>query len=79
MTLLCTGYTILSLFVITNVLCSCCFIPVCVGLSERIRPYVSETCAMAGCFCGILSVSAYGAGSWWDPNDKSTSLAYGVW
>ncbi|MEW5319668.1 MAG: hypothetical protein WDW38_010808 [Sanguina aurantia] len=73
------GYTILSLFVITNVLCSCCFIPVCVGLSERIRPYVSETCAMAGCFVGILSVSAYGAGSWWDPNDKHASLAYGVW
>ena len=75
--------TVLQLFHITNVLTSCCFIPVGVGLSDRLRPFVSETCAIFGCCIAMITTTAYGIGRQWNNYETSKEAvdqgAYWVW
>jgi len=53
------GVSVLSLFVMADLVCATCVAPLLMGLSDRIHP----TAAAAGCFAGLASaVAIYMAG-----------------
>lgn len=74
------NYNVLSLFLITNMLCTCWFIPVCLGLWDTPtgRRYVTETGVVLAGIIAMLSTTAYGIGKVWDPSDIATSFAAGA-
>ncbi|GLC41104.1 hypothetical protein PLESTB_001792000 [Pleodorina starrii] len=73
------GYKILSLFLITNLLSTCCFLLVALGLSTRLQRLFSETALVVGFCVAMLTVTAYGIGRHWNPEDKGLSVRYGAW
>ena len=49
----------LTLFVLADLLCATCCVPIVMGLSERVHPLA----ALAGCLAGLITALAvYGAG-----------------
>lgn len=57
--LACEGISVLSLFVMADLLCATCICPILMGLSPRIHPHA----ALAGCLVGFTTAFAvYGAG-----------------
>ncbi|GIL45946.1 hypothetical protein Vafri_3056 [Volvox africanus] len=72
------GYKILSLFLITNLLTTCCFLLVVLGLSARLKPYLSETALVFGFSVAMLTVTAYGIGRYWNPDDRAGSVRNGA-
>ena len=48
------GVSVLSLFVMADLVCATCVVPLLMGLSDRIHP----TAAAAGCFAGLASAVA---------------------
>ncbi|KAJ9528615.1 hypothetical protein QJQ45_020409, partial [Haematococcus lacustris] len=63
------GYPILSLFLITNMLTTCCFLPMLSGILGGAWPstkrWITESAALCGCFTAILTTCGYGAGRWY--------------
>jgi len=57
--LACEGISVLSLFVMADLLCATCIVPILLGLSPRIHPIA----ALAGCLTGLaVACIIYGAG-----------------
>ncbi len=75
------GYPILSLFLISNMLTTCCFLLVALGLWERAKPYVTESGLVFGFCVAMLTCTAYGIGdpNNWDPSDPQLSIRRGAW
>ncbi|EFJ52719.1 hypothetical protein VOLCADRAFT_115669, partial [Volvox carteri f. nagariensis] len=67
------GYKVLSLFLTTNLLSTCCFLLVGLGLSNRLKPFFSETALVFGFCVGMVTVTLYGIGR------KGWSASYGAW
>lgn len=73
------GFEVLALFLVLNLLSSCAILPVLMGLSERLRPFLTETGFVLGVFGGILGLTATGIGANWDPSNVSGSLSSGAY
>ncbi|GFR42610.1 hypothetical protein Agub_g3541 [Astrephomene gubernaculifera] len=73
------GYRILSLFLMTNMLTTCCFLLVALGLSERLKRFFTESALVFGFAVSMLTVTAYGIGRHWNASDKGWSVRYGAW
>ena len=73
------GYSVLSLFLIANMVCVCCFMPVMLGLwnSPLGRKLITESGLIFSCTIAILTVCAYGVGNVWDANDWRGSIYKG--
>ncbi len=80
-------YPILSLYLIPNMLTSCCFLPVLSGIFERTRTLVTETTVVFGCCFAVLSVCMYGGGRWYNEtvtpkgmplNTRTAAFGYGI-
>ncbi len=56
------SYQVLALFLIANMLTTCCFLPVVSGVYDCTHKWVSETGAIIGCVSGIFFTCIYGAG-----------------
>lgn len=56
------NYQILSMFLISNMLCCCCSFPVVLGLIEHpiFKKMHTETCAIFSCTMSIITVCVYG-------------------
>jgi Na+/proline symporter len=73
------GYNVLSLFLVTNMLCVCAMIPFGLGLWHKLdKIYTGDNAVFAFVFA-FLFTSGYGIGSNWDPNNISESFSYGFW
>lgn len=53
---------VLGLFLIANMVTTCCFMPVLSGVWRVTGKYVTETAAIVGCCVSIFTLCAYGAG-----------------
>ncbi|KAG2437853.1 hypothetical protein HXX76_005471 [Chlamydomonas incerta] len=73
------GFQVLALFLITNMLTTCMFLLIGLGLSERLKGFVTETSVIVGFCTAMLTVTAYGIGKHWDPTDTALSIRYGAW
>ncbi len=73
-------YTILQLFLITNMLTTCWFLPVLAGLWDVTADFVGETGAVFGGVAAVLTTVAYGAGrAWGKTADGAEALECGAW
>lgn len=74
------GYDVLSLFLVTNLLCSCAVIPVALGLIKApgANEFFTETGALFGMVCGVVGLTAFGIGLKWDPSDVAGSFSAGA-
>jgi hypothetical protein len=50
------GYNVLSLFLVTNLLCCCAVIPIALGLIRRANGFFTETGTVVGIVSGVLGV-----------------------
>lgn len=57
------GYSVLSLFLVTNLLCCCGAFPIAFALVRRANRFFTETGFVVGLASGILAVSSGGSGS----------------
>lgn len=73
----CKKYQVLALFLITNTLCSCAFLPIMLGLWDRGRHFISETSVVFAFCVAVLTVTAYGIGRAW--NEVPNPISYGAW
>ena len=69
----------LALFLITNMLTTCMFLLIGLGLVDRLKGFITETSVIVGFSTAMLTVTAYGIGKHWDPADKGLSVRYGAW
>jgi hypothetical protein len=60
------GYSVLSLFLVANLLTCCAVVPLMAGLLPGLRRTVSETGFVLSAVGGILGVTAVGIGVTWD-------------
>jgi len=72
------NFNVLALFLVTNLLCCCCAIPLGLGTVDRLKPYLSESAMLSGCVTGILTLTAYGIGVKWIPGNTAKSFAVGA-
>ncbi|KAI9027750.1 hypothetical protein DFJ74DRAFT_660312 [Hyaloraphidium curvatum] len=76
------NYSVLQLFLISNLLTTCAMAPLLVGLIWRTgkgREIATESSFVCGVFGGVLTVTAYGIGRAWDPNDVAGSFSNGAY
>ncbi|ORX91482.1 hypothetical protein K493DRAFT_286769 [Basidiobolus meristosporus CBS 931.73] len=55
------GYPVMNLFLLSNMIASCCTCPILLGLSRRLQPYVTTGSVISGWIISFLSVMVYGA------------------
>lgn len=72
------GYKVLDLFLITNLLCTCCVVPVALGALDSLKPFLTESAMLMGCWTGILTLTAYGIGKMWMPGFPAESFSKGA-
>lgn len=62
------GYPVLNLFLVANMLCICCFLPVLLGLWDGPlgRRVMTQGAMISGCVVAMLALMAYGIGDSWD-------------
>ncbi|KAG2497326.1 hypothetical protein HYH03_004490 [Edaphochlamys debaryana] len=73
------GYQVLALFLMANTLTVCAFLMLSLGLVDRLQPYFSETAVIVGFSVAMLTVTAFGIGKHWNPDDHAWSIRYGAW
>ncbi|KIZ01086.1 hypothetical protein MNEG_6873 [Monoraphidium neglectum] len=71
-------FDVLSLFLVTNLLCCCAAIPVALGLIRRANTFFTETGCVFGIATGVLTLTALGIGINWNPSDVAGSFAAGA-
>ncbi len=54
------GYSIISLYLMTNILTTCCLIPLCIGLVQSLDEIVTQGTVIFGCFFSLSSVFVLG-------------------
>jgi len=72
------NFKVLNLFLVTNLLCTCCALPLALGTVDRLKPYLTESAMLSGCCTAILVLTAYGIGKLWIPGDAAASFALGA-
>eukprot|EP00798_Chlamydomonas_sp_ICE-L_P029076 gene29076-32284_t len=71
------NYPVINLFLISNMITTCCFIPVVIGIvTDKI---VSESAAIFSCVTAILTALAYGIGVSWQSDQVADSFDCGAW
>lgn len=76
------NFSVLELFLIANLLTTCAMAPMIVGLvwrSEKAKSIATETSFVIGVVGSILTVTAYGIGRAWNPDDISGSFSTGAY
>jgi len=72
---------VLSIFLVGNMLGSCCFLPILIGgvwSSEQGRRFINESNLVYSCITAILVVTAFGIGKFWNPDDVGNSISVGA-
>ncbi|KAI8475914.1 MAG: hypothetical protein J3K34DRAFT_517076 [Monoraphidium minutum] len=72
------GYNVLSLFLVTNLLCCCAAVPIALGLLRRPNAFFTESGCVFGIASGVLALTALGIGTKWDPSNVGASFAAGA-
>lgn len=72
------GLNVLSLFLVTNILCSSCFIPVVIGIFDFGHDIITEGAMLLGCLGGILGSTAVGIYLNWVPGSVAESFRMGA-
>ena len=69
----------LALFLITNMLTTCCFLLLVLGLWEGAERHITESGLCFAFSVAMLTVTAYGIGDNWDSDHPGASVRYGAW
>eukprot|EP00201_Polytomella_parva_P018345 CAMPEP_0175050242 /NCGR_PEP_ID=MMETSP0052_2-20121109/7157_1 /TAXON_ID=51329 ORGANISM="Polytomella parva, Strain SAG 63-3" /NCGR_SAMPLE_ID=MMETSP0052_2 /ASSEMBLY_ACC=CAM_ASM_000194 /LENGTH=612 /DNA_ID=CAMNT_0016314437 /DNA_START=29 /DNA_END=1867 /DNA_ORIENTATION=- len=72
------GYPILALYVLSNMLTTCGFIPLLLGLWDGGKEFITESSVLSGFTCAMLVSTAYGIGKHWDSSNPRGSIAKGA-
>ncbi|KAK9721735.1 hypothetical protein K7432_003202 [Basidiobolus ranarum] len=54
------GYPVLNLYLLANLVATCCALPVLLGVSRRVKDYVTPGSVLFGCLTGFFSILVYG-------------------
>ena len=76
------NFSVLQLFLISNLLTTAAMTPLLVGIiwrSDKAKVIATETSFVVGVAGAILTVTAYGIGRAWDPSDVAASFSNGAY
>jgi len=73
------GLDVLSLFLITNMLTTCCMVPVLMGMyNGRGCEYITDAMPPLSFLVSFICVSIYGCSNVWDPSAVGQSIGAGI-